>query len=69
MLLKTVWVVVVVYCCLLFVTGSVVPGGGAYEVAIYSALTSTDFLSSVPGRAKFGVKVLLANVINNNNYY
>ena len=37
--------------------GSVVPGGGAFEVAVYTALNSPDFLSTVSGRAKFGVKV------------
>ena len=37
--------------------GSVVPGGGAFEVAVNSALTSADFMNSVQGRAKYGVKV------------
>ncbi len=37
--------------------GSVVPGGGAYEVAAYATLTSSEFMASVPGRAKYGVKV------------
>ena len=37
--------------------GSVVPGGGAYEVAAYAALTSDEFMSTIPGRAKYGVKV------------
>lgn len=36
---------------------SVVPGGGAFEVAVNSALMSPDFMNSVQGRAKFGVKV------------
>ena len=36
---------------------SVVPGGGAFEVAVHAALTSADFLNAVPGRAKFGVRV------------
>ena len=40
-----------------FLAGSVVPGGGAFEVAAYTALMSPDFLSTVSGRAKFGVKV------------
>ena len=35
----------------------VVPGGGAFEVAAHAALTSAEFLSTVPGRAKFGVRV------------
>ncbi len=37
--------------------GSVVPGAGAYEVAAHAALTSAEFLNSVRGRAKYGVKV------------
>ncbi len=37
--------------------GSVVPGGGAFEVVAHSALTSTEFLNTVKGRAKYGVKV------------
>ena len=35
----------------------VVPGAGAFEVAAHTALTSSDFLISVQGRAKFGVRV------------
>ena len=35
----------------------VVPGAGAFEVAAHAALTSNDFLISVQGRAKFGVRV------------
>jgi T-complex protein 1 subunit zeta len=35
---------------------SVVPGGGAFEVAVHAALTSAEFLNTVPGRAKFGVR-------------
>ena len=37
--------------------GSVVPGAGAFEVAAHAALTSAEFLNSVKGRAKYGVKV------------
>ena len=37
--------------------GSVVPGAGAFEVAANAALTSSDFINSIHGRAKFGVKV------------
>ena len=37
--------------------GSLVPGGGGYEVAAHTALTSPDFLSTVPGTAKNGVRV------------
>ena len=33
------------------------PGAGAFEVAAHTALTSSDFLISVQGRAKFGVRV------------
>ena len=36
---------------------SVVPGGGAFEVAVHAALTSAEFLNTVPGREKFGVRV------------
>ena len=39
--------------------GSVVPGAGAFEVAAHAALTSAEFLNSVQGRAKYGVKVSL----------
>ena len=37
--------------------GSVVPGAGAFEVAAHAALNSTEFINSIHGRAKFGVKV------------
>ena len=37
--------------------GSVVPGGGAFEVAAHATLTSAEFLNTVPGRAKYGVRV------------
>ena len=37
--------------------GSVVPGAGAFEVAAHAALTSAEFMNSVQGRAKYGVKV------------
>ena len=37
--------------------GSVVPGAGAFEVAAHAALTSAEFMNSVKGRAKYGVKV------------
>ena len=37
--------------------GSVVPGAGAFEVAAHAALTSAEFMNSVHGRAKYGVKV------------
>ena len=36
---------------------SVVPGGGAFEVAVNAALTSPEFMNSVQGRVKYGVKV------------
>ena len=39
---------------------SVVPGGGAFEVAVNAALTSPEFMNSVQGRAKYGVKVCMA---------
>ena len=39
------------------ILGSIIPGGGAFEVAAYVALTSSEFLSTVSGRAKNGVKV------------
>ena len=35
----------------------VVPGAGAFEVAAHAALTAADFMNTIPGRAKFGVKV------------
>lgn len=35
----------------------IVPGAGAFEVAAHAALTSAEFMNTVPGRAKFGVKV------------
>ncbi len=34
-----------------------VPGAGAFEVAAHAALTSAEFINTVPGRAKYGVKV------------
>ena len=37
--------------------GSVVPGAGAFEVAAHAALTSAEFMNSVQGRAKYGIKV------------
>ena len=33
------------------------PGAGAFEVAAHAALTSAEFINTVPGRAKYGVKV------------
>ena len=35
----------------------VVPGAGAFEVAAHAALTAADFMNTIAGRAKFGVKV------------
>ena len=37
--------------------GSVVPGAGAFELAAYSVLTSSEFMNTVKGRSKYGVKV------------
>ena len=37
--------------------GSVVPGAGAFEVVAHSALTAPEFMNTVTGRAKYGVKV------------
>lgn len=37
--------------------GSVVPGAGAFEVVANSILTSAEFMNTVKGRAKYGVKV------------
>lgn len=37
--------------------GSVVPGAGAFEVSAHAALTSAEFMNSVSGRTKLGVKV------------
>lgn len=34
----------------------IVPGAGAFEVAAYAALTAAEFINTIPGRAKFGVK-------------
>ena len=31
--------------------------GGAFEVAAHAALTAAEFINTVPGRAKFGVRV------------
>lgn len=36
---------------------SVVPGAGGFEVAAHAALTSAEFMNSVQGRAKYGIKV------------
>ena len=38
----------------------IVPGAGAFEVAAYAALTAAEFINTIPGRAKFGVKVRVA---------
>lgn len=35
----------------------VVPGAGAFEVAAHAALTAAEFMNTISGRAKFGVKV------------
>ena len=47
----------------------VVPGAGAFEVAAHAKLTSAEFMSTVPGRAKYGVKVinilLCIGIVNN----
>jgi len=40
---------------------SVVPGGGAFEVAVNAALTSPEFMNSVQGRVKYGIKVRESN--------
>ncbi|EMD00091.1 hypothetical protein BAUCODRAFT_365103 [Baudoinia panamericana UAMH 10762] len=39
----------------MIVDGSVVPGGGAFQVAVASRLNSDDFQKSVKGKAKWGV--------------
>ena len=39
----------------MIVDGSVVPGGGAYQVACARRLTSDEFGKSVKGKAKWGV--------------
>ena len=44
-----------------YYTGCVVPGGGAFEVAAYTSLSSSEFLATVSGRAKYGVKVNKTN--------
>ena len=45
---------VVVYC-----VGCVVPGAGAFEVAVHNSLMSPAFLKDIKGRARLGVQVLL----------
>ena len=58
MLLKMVRLKAVgVACHVMSLVGSVVPGGGAFEVAAHAALTSAEFMGSVQGRAKYGVTV------------
>ena len=45
---------VVIYC-----VGCVVPGAGAFEVAIHNSLMSPTFLKDIKGRARLGVQVLI----------
>lgn len=40
-------------------TGCVVPGAGAFEVAVHNSLMSPTFLKDVKGRARLGVQVLI----------
>jgi len=49
--------------------GSVVPGAGAFEVAAHAALTSAEFMNSVQGRAKYGVKVSVYLLHCNDHLY
>lgn len=39
----------------MIVDGSVVPGGGAFQIACYSHLQSENFRKTVKGKAKWGV--------------
>ena len=43
--------------CIILVLGCVIPGAGAFEVAVHAALTSAEFMSTVKGRARLGVQV------------
>lgn len=36
--------------------GCIIPGAGAFEVAVHAALTSPEFMSTVKGRARLGVQ-------------
>ena len=38
--------------------GCVVPGAGAFEVALHNSLLSPTFLKTVSGRARLGVQVI-----------
>ena len=40
----------------MIVDGSVVPGGGAFQIACYSHLQSDNFKKTVKGKAKWGVE-------------
>ena len=40
-----------------FILGCIIPGAGAFEVAVHAALTSPEFMSTVKGRARLGVQV------------
>lgn len=57
------------FCCyFLSSVGSVIPGAGAFEVAVNAALT--EFKKSVKGRARLGVQVrnLTENITWNPNF-
>jgi len=40
------------------IIGCVIPGAGAFEVAVHNSLLSSTFLKTVSGRARLGVQVL-----------
>ena len=46
-----------VHYCSVFILGCIIPGAGAFEVAVHAALTSPEFMSTVKGRARLGVQV------------
>ena len=41
------------------VVGCVIPGAGAFEVALHNSLVSPDFLKNIKGRARLGIQVLI----------
>ena len=50
------------HASLCFHAGCVVPGAGAFEVAVHNSLLSPTFLKTVSGRARLGVQVMQLHV-------
>ena len=53
---KSLMLLVVLYCIITY-TGCVIPGAGAFEIAVHASLMSADFMNTIKGRARLGVQV------------